>query len=337
MRRYPTLLIAFIISLMAGPLAPFVRHLHAAKNSPVEDALRIGLSLQPSNALVMIALDRGFFADQGLKVSVEKYVSGVRALRDGLFAGNVDLVTASDVPVALNSFERQDFSIVATIFRVENQNRIVARADRGIAKPADLTGKRIATQRGSAVHFFLHLFLLENGILESDVDQTFMKAGELPEALARGDIDAFSMREPYIGQARALLGGNAVVFAAPGLYVQSDQVVIANDVLREKPDIAKKILRALVKAENFVAGKPKESQAIVARFVGASEAEIAAIWPEFIPRVSLEQSLLLRLEDIGRWAVRRQLVNGRQIPNFLDLIYFEAMQTVKPVAITVVR
>jgi NitT/TauT family transport system substrate-binding protein len=304
---------------MAGPLAPFVRHLHAAKNSPVEDALRIGLSLQPSNALVMIALDRGFFADQGLKVSVEKYVSGVRALRDGLFAGNVDLVTASDVPVALNSFERQDFSIVATIFRVENQNRIVARADRGIAKPADLTGKRIATQRGSAVHFFLHLFLLENGILESDVDQTFMKAGELPEALARGDIDAFSMREPYIGQARALLGGNA------------------NDVLREKPDIAKKILRALVKAENFVAGKPKESQAIVARFVGASEAEIAAIWPEFIPRVSLEQSLLLRLEDIGRWAVRRQLVNGRQTPNFLDLIYFEAMQTVKPVAITVVR
>jgi NitT/TauT family transport system substrate-binding protein len=293
--------------------------------------------LQPSNALVMVALDQGYFADEGLKVSVKNYPSGTRALSDGMFSGKVDLVTASDVPVVLNSFERQDFSIIATIFKVENLNRIAARADRGVATPVDLKGKRIATQRGSAVHFFLHLFLLENGISEQDIDVSFMKAGELPEALARGDIDAFSMREPYIGQARALLGNNAVVFAAPGLYVQTDQVVIANDFMSERPDAATKILRALVKAEKLVAGNPEKSKAIVARFLDVSAAEIAAIWPELDPRVSLEQSLLLRLEDIGRWAMRRHLVNNSQMPNFLDLIHFDALQTVKPVVITVVR
>lgn len=323
--------------LLAG--FPWVaeRSPHAATMPSAEAALRIGLSLQPSNALVMIALDRGYFADEGLDVSVENYVSGTRALRDGLFAGKVDLVTASDVPVVLTSFERQDFRVIATIFQVDNQNRIIARGASGIRKPADLEGKRVATQRGSAVHFFLHLFLLENGISEQDVDEVFMMPADLPDALARGEIDAFSMREPYIGQARDLLGDNAVVFAAPGLYTQSDQLVIASAFLQENPHLAEKVLRALVKAEKFIVGDPEQSQEIVARLVGASTAEVGAIWPEFLPRVSLEQSLLLRLEDIGRWAVRRQLVESEEIPNFLDLIHVDALEAVKPVATTVVR
>lgn len=301
------------------------------------DSLRIGLSLQPSNALVMVALDRGYFADEGLEVSVEDYVSGARALRNGLFAGKVDLTTASDVPVVLNSFERKDFSVIATIFRVDNQNRIIARADRGIHKPADLSGKRIATQRGSAVHFFLHLFLLEHRIAENSIDPSFMKADQLPGALARGEIDAFSMREPYIGQAGKLLGANARVFAAPGLYSQSDQVVITNGYLKANPDAARRILKALVRAEKFVAANPQQSQKIVARFLGTRTAGIASAWPEFVPRVSLEQSLLLRLEDIARWAIRKNLVTAQKIPNFLELIHFPALQAVKPMAVTVVR
>ena len=337
MRRFPAFLVAFAIGLMTGALGTGDGPPQAAAASIADDTLRIGLSLQPSNALVMVALDRGYFADEGLKVSVETYVSGTRALREGLFAGKVDVVTASDVPVVLNSFQRQDFSIIATVFQVDNQNRVVARRDRGIDNPADLKGKRVATQQGSAVHFFLHLFLLENAILEPEVEVSFMKAGELPEALARGDIDAFSMREPYISQAKTLLGDEAFVFAAPGLYSQSDQIVVANDLLNGNRGVAEKIVRALVKAERFVSANPEESQVIVAGRLGASLAEIGAIWPDLIPRVSLEQSLLLRLEDIGRWAVRSQLVDRPRIPNFLDLIYFEALRAVKPAAVTVIH
>lgn len=337
MRRLPSFLTAAMIGLVAGLPGIPGAGAQAAGATTTGDPLRIGLSMQPSNALVMVALDRGYFADEGLDVSVTEYASGTRALRHGLFAGKADLTTASDVPLVLSRFERQDYSIVATIFRVDNQNRIVARIDSGITSPADLKGKRIATQRGSAVHFFLHLFLLEHGVPEDGISLSFMGAGQLPGALARGDIDAFSMREPYIAQARALLPGNAAIFAAPALYSQTDQVAMADSYLEENPDAAKKVLRGLLRAEKLVVRDPAQGHEIVARFLGTGAAQIAAIWPEFAPRVSLDQSLLLRLEDIGRWALRRQLVKARRIPNFLELIHFEALQSVKPVAITVVR
>lgn len=337
MQRVLSLLIAGLVGFAAGSAAIETRVAQAAETASAEAELRIGLSLQPSNALVMIALDQGYFRDEGIRVSVEHYVSGKRALLDGLFAGKVDLVTASDVPIVFNSFERQDFSVIATIFHVDNQNRIVARADSGIESPKDLRGKRLATQKSSAVHFFLHLFLLENGMSDHDVALSFMKAGELPESLARGEIDAFSMREPYIGQAKALLGSNAVVFAAPGLYYQSDQLVAANGLLEERPEAVRKVLRALVRSEQFVRANPKDSQEIVARSLGAGSAEIAAIWPELTPRVSLEQSLLLRLEDIARWALKRRLVEGREIPNLLDLMHLDGLEAVKPEAVTVIR
>jgi hypothetical protein len=176
MRRLPGFLLAATVGFLALAFPVREQAVTGAVEPAANDVLRIGLSLQPSNALVMVALDQGYFADEGLKVSVKNYPSGTRALSDGMFSGKVDLVTASDVPVVLNSFERQDFSIIATIFKVENLNRIAARADRGVATPVDLKGKRIATQRGSAVHFFLHLFLLENGISEQDIAESLDRA-----------------------------------------------------------------------------------------------------------------------------------------------------------------
>jgi sulfonate transport system substrate-binding protein len=327
MQRVPYILAAAATGLIAGLLA--------AQTATADLPMRIGLSMQPSNALVMVALDRRYFSDEGLDVSVTKYSSGTRALRQGLFTGKADLTTASDVPLVLSRFERQDVSIVATIFEAEDQNRIIARP--GITIPADLKGKRIATQRGSAVHYFLHLFLLEHRLSEEAVDMSFMRAGLLPEALARGDIDAFSMREPYISEARDLLDGNAGLFSAPGLYSQSDQVAMTNDYLDRNPGSAEKVLRALIRAEQFVSESPSTGQRIVARFLGVNSGQIAAIWPEFSPRVTTEQPPLPRLEQIGRWAVRRQLVTSRHIPNFLKLIRLGPLQTVRPRSITVVR
>lgn len=329
MRQLQNLLAAAVLGLIACLLP--------SRSAIADTPLRIGLSMQPSNALVMVALDRGLFSDEGLKVSVTKYSSGALALSQGLLAGKADLTTASDVPLVLSRFARQDFSIIATVFEVENQNRIIAGAGRGITRPADLKGKRIATQRASAVHFFLHLFLLEHGLTENDIRLSFMRAGLMPEALARGDIDAFAMREPYVSEARKLLGGRAELFEEPGLYAQSDQLAVTNDYLEKHPGGAEKVLRALIRAEQIVARSPASAHRIVARFLNTTAEQIAAIWPEFAPRVALNQSLLTRLEEIGRWAIRQQLVGSRLVPNFLDLIRLGPLLSVRPRSITVIR
>lgn len=306
--------------------------------SASEHQIRLGVALQPSSAMIIIAMENGYLSAEGLEIDVKTYPSGKRALLDGLFTGDVDLVSASDAPIVFNSFERQDFRVIASIFSADNFNRVIARRDRGIAKPADLRGKRVATQKASAVHFFLHLFLLENGLSEKDVQLSFMKAGKLPGALARGDIDAFSMREPYISQAAQLLGpDNAVIFAEPGLYDQSDQVVVLNKILKEKPDAIRRFLKALARAEKFLINDTRKAAGILAKVIKGDRAALETGLSESRYKLELTQSLFLRLEDEARWVIDAKLTRHETTPNFLRFIDTAPLKAVRPDAVTIIK
>ena len=306
--------------------------------SAAEQVLRVGVPLAPSSALIVIALENGYLSAEGLEIKVKTYPSGKRALLDGLFTGDVDLVSACDAPVVFNSFARQDFKIIASIFSADNLNRVIARRDRGIAKPADLKGKRVATQKASAVHFFLHLFLLENGLSEKDVRLSYMKAGKLPAALVNGDIDAFSMREPYISQAAALLGQDkAVIFAEPGVYDQSDQIVVLDKTLAEKPDAIRGFLKALARAETFIDNNIQQAAGILAKVLKGDPAAIKTLLSESRYNLKLTQTLFLRLEDEAQWVVDAKLTRHKTAPNFLRFIDTAPLKAVRPNSVTIIE
>ncbi len=303
---------------------------------PVEK-VTLSLTEEPVNWLTLIAVEKDFFSQEGLDVTLKEYPSGKRALLDGLFAGEVDIAAAADVPIVFNSFERQDFKVIATIGTSDNVPRIIARKDRGIYRPSDLQGKHIATQEASAVHFFLSLFLLKYTLAEDSVKISFMNAEELPQALADGEIDAFSMREPFITQAKALLGDNAVIFAEPGLYLQTFNLVAYDSFIKDNPEIVKKILRALLRAEEYANNHPAAAVEIISSRTGVAEDEVFALWPELHLRVFLDQSLIVALEDIAKWAIRNDLTDKTEMPNYLDYIHVDALEEVKPGAVKIIR
>ncbi len=302
------------------------------------DAVRIAMPMHPTSLLAHVALDQGFFAANGLDVSVKEYPSGKRALDDGLFAGQADITWSNETPVALAGFERSDFRIVSTTLSANNVDMVIARRDHGIERPEDLRGKRIATQKGSAVHFFLHLFLLEHGMTEKDVRLSFLKAEELPSALASGAIDAFSMRAPYISQARTLLRkDNSIIFRAPGIYDQMDLMLIRLDTFEKNPRVARKALRAMLDAENYVKAHPRETAAYMARKLKIDPTEVEEILHDLTPSVSLSQSLLVLLESEARWAIKTGLTNRRKVPDYLNLIDVDDLKRLKPEVVTIIR
>lgn len=303
---------------------------------PVQ-VVRIGLSMQPSNALTMIALANGYFQQLGIEPVVKKYPSGKRALIDGLYAGEVDITASSDVPVAMAGLEGRDIRILATSFKADNVNSVVARRDCCIEESADLKGKKIATQRSSAVHFFLSLYLLEHGLKEEDVLLSYMKAEQLPLALARGDIDAFSMREPYISQASEMLDGNVVVLSEPGLYQQVELILIRSSLQEKSTDLIDRYLRALLKAETFAASQPKKAIGITAEYLGVEQESIAEIWPTFKLRVELGQATLLLLEREARWAINNKMTSASKVPNYMGMVAPEFLYSIKPAAVSVIR
>ena len=63
-----------------------------------------------------------------------------------------------------------------------------------------------------------------------------MKGDKLPAALATGAIDAFSMREPFIGEAQKLLDGTGIVFQEPGMYLKTMNLVALNRLVDERSE-----------------------------------------------------------------------------------------------------
>jgi NitT/TauT family transport system substrate-binding protein len=298
--------------------------------------ITIGVEQGPLSSLMMTAEDQGFFSKHGVDVTVKYYASGKLAL-NGMFSGEVDLATPAETPFVFSSFERRDFSIVATIGSSDNEAKIVARKDMGIQKPGDLRGKRIATQKASAVHFFLHSFLTKYGLSDKDIKLSFKHPDELVPALANGEIDAFSMREPYVSKAKTLLKDNIIVFEEPGLYLKTYNLVALNTFIKDRPQAVKSILRALIKSEEFVKKHPEHAQRIVSNKTGVQESEVAGLWSDLRFEVSLEQSHLTSLENEARWAIRNKLADGKKIPNYLNFIYLDALEAVKPKGVTIIR
>lgn len=300
------------------------------------DTVTLALGREPLAALAMIALDQKFFQKAGLDVTVKKYNSGNLALK-GLLRGEAPVATTADIPIAFESLARQDFSIVATIGSSDNEPRIVARKDKGVQTPADLRGKRVATQKSSAVHFFLHMFLLQHGMTAADVQLSYMKPDELVKALANGDIDAFSMREPFVGQATQPLGDNAVVFMQPGLYRKTFNLVVHNDLLQQQPRIARRLIEGLIQAEAYARREPDMAKAIVARALDAKPAEVAELWKDSNLMVSLDQSLLVGLEDEAKWIIGAKLSDVSTAPSYLDLMHVDALKAVNPIMVSLIH
>ncbi|MEW8351524.1 MAG: NrtA/SsuA/CpmA family ABC transporter substrate-binding protein [Candidatus Thiodiazotropha taylori] len=301
------------------------------------ESVRLALAMQPGSALVMVAENQGFFKQNGLRLDLSEHPSGKRALHDSFFAGKSDIVISADVPVALASFSENPFVILGSIFSANNINRLIARTDAGISTPADLRGKKLATQKASAVHFFLHLFLVEHGIYERDLSLSFFKAEQLPDKLASGTVDAFSMREPYISLTKDKLPGGYIIFEEPGLYQQRDVVVSSREFVANHPSVVKRFFKSLLQAEEYVQNNPRTAINIISERLGAPPSSLEANWPEISMEVSLDQSMLLVLEDISRWAIHGGLVEERTLPDFLTRIHGQVLNEIAPDAVTIIQ
>jgi NitT/TauT family transport system substrate-binding protein len=299
-------------------------------------SVTMGVGMAPLASLAILADAEGLFAREGVTVSVRKFASGKLAL-DALLAGEVQVATAAVTPVVFSSFKRRDFSIVASIGSSGNDTHIIGRKDRGIVRPQDLRGRRIATQEASAVHFFLHMFLLKHGLKEKDVAIRGMAPDDFPQALARGEVDACAMREPLISRTLALLGDKAVVFEEPELYVEHYNLLVRNRSLDTRPEMVHHLLRALLAAETFAKNQPRRAMATVARAFAMDEVAVQRLWPCLNLRVRLDQTLLLALEDQARWAMEGHLVEFTAMPNYLQFLRLDAMLSVKPSAASIIR
>lgn len=281
---------------------------------------------------LVVAEKQGFFSEQGLTVMAREFTMGRDAL-ENMLRGECDLATAAEPPVVEYAFQRDDFRIISALQSSDNMIRIVARADRGIAAPKDLRGKRIGTVKGTNAHYFVDLFLAQHGLTSKEVALAFMKSDELLGALTSGQVDAIAMTNKVIAQAQHDLGDRAVLMEEPALYRSFLMLLATTDLLKKRPALAEKFLRALAQAEDFIRQRPDEAQALVLASKQATSGEIKQLLEIYQYQLTLDHALLMGLEDTARWTLQQGGDSQRPVPNFLKLIAADPLRAVRPEAV----
>lgn len=296
----------------------------------------IAHSRLPFAALAQIAQQRGFYADQGLVASPLIFNYGKPAL-EAVVAGKADFATVAETPTMFAIMNGAPIAIVATIQISKKSHAIVARRDSGVSAPEHLVGKRVAVTLGTSGDFYLDAFLLTREIPRDRIEVVNLRPEELPRALARGEVDAVATWPPYLVQAEREAGGNGVTFMDDEIYTLRFNLVSRKDLVRQHPEKVKKMLRALLTAEEFARGNPQDAQRLVAEFCGMDLQTVRELWGANSFRLSLEQGLLLSLEDESQWAVANGLTRNRSIPNYLEFVYLDGLRSVAPKAVGITR
>ncbi len=328
---HATVLAVTVVTISIGLCAVFIPlPVQAQELKP----LTVAMSLTPLSSPIIIAKHQGYFAKNGLDVSLKDVIGGNRAIK-ALFAGEVDVATSSEVVVMFNSFKRSDFAIVNTFVTSNNDIKILTRVDTGIRKLDHFMGRRIGTVTGASAQFFLDETLAMAGVDPSMVEVVHVNPEDSPSALANGDVDAIVVWEPLAYLTKKALAENAVELSHDHVYTETFNSIVLREYANKNPEIMDKFVRSLIQATAFINTHPEESQLIVSRRINKDINFIRAIWKDFDFGISLHQWLLSTLEEQARWALELKLVASSKSPNYLEFLYLDTLERIHPEALTV--
>jgi len=299
------------------------------------ETLEINLAVHgtPYSGLIAVADEKGFFKEAGLKVKINLYPSGLESLK-AMQRGDAQVATVADIAFALEMFEDQSIRTIASI-GTSMGAQIVARKDRNIHAPADLKGKRIGYSPLTSSEYFLYAFLLSQRVSRNDITPVAIPPARQAEAIVSGEIDGLSAFDVYAFVAQKQLGENCIVWSS-----QSDVdflwLLAIKESTAQSPEAIKRLLRALIRSEEYVADHVEDAKAIIARKWNVDPEYVRYSWDQTRLFVSFNQSVITALQNYARWKMNTEEIGGDP-PDVLHFIHTAALEEVNPKLVAVFR
>ena len=259
-----------------------------------------------SNLPLFLALDAGLFAAHGLAVEaapLERFGATADRLREGRAA----MGTTGFTQVLADADAADPLVVVAG-----SGMRGMALVGRAGADIASLAGGTVGVFADDPMQVLLADVLARHG-LEGRVTVRFLESlREGAEALAAGEVAAFTTVEPWIGRLRR--GGATVLADGADVWGPDypDTVLVARrSFVESDPGTVTTMIRAMLAAQRMIHADPGHALATVARrFPGFSPVELLAGLRGQPPGVDIRG-----IEEVilGRWATVRRL-QGRPVP-----------------------
>jgi ABC-type nitrate/sulfonate/bicarbonate transport system substrate-binding protein len=284
-------------------------------------------------ALVHIAQSRNYFSNNGIKLTIVDFSTGGEAL-DAASIGNVDIASSTGFSFAASvALPQKELSIIASIDKMDAYF-ILGRKDRGIQNPIDLNNKRVAVVPNTAGEFYLGRFLELEGLSIRNVTLVNVPLTEAPSALVNGTVDFIVGTRPVVNQAQQLLRGDTVMWSAQSSQMAYVVLGCRNDWVAQHQELVVRFLKSLSQAEDYLINNRASAEALVSQ--QRNQTISSETWSDNHNSLSLDQSLIVALQDQVQWMITNKMTNATTVPSFSNYIYSNCLRSVQPDSVNII-
>jgi NitT/TauT family transport system substrate-binding protein len=250
--------------------------------TPVSEKVTFQLDWLPggNKAPVYVGKQLGYFHDAGIEVAIASGRGSTDAITK-LATGSSDIGMA-DIASLLAAKAKSEVPVkaVMSIFS-QAPHAFFTLKGNGINGVKDVKGKRIATSPFTSSNVFLPLLLDQYGLNESDVTLTKTDASALAPMLITGrtdviigwvsDVEKFQVMAKKTGRELIVMPWHEA-----GLKMYSTALIASDRFLAERPEVAKRFIKAYKKSIEYTWAHPVEAAAMLNKIVPEVDAKIAA-------------------------------------------------------------
>lgn len=261
---------------------------------------------------ILLARDAGYFEDEGLNVEFEFGEKGSANLAD-VMDGKADIGMMSYPPAITKQLEGARLKVVAdAVQTTPGLIQVVVPQNSPIRSVEELANKKVANSSPRGItELTLSSQLQTRGVDPSSVQFVSMEIAKMPEALARGEVDAAGIAEPYI-QSALMAGGTSLfdIFSGPTADFPWSGYVTTEKFTEQNPNTVAAFQRALNRAVGEVRFDRPRAEEMAVRYLEVEE-DIARLMvlPEYPTKVDA-----IRLQRIAD-----MLYNSGEITESLDM------------------
>jgi NitT/TauT family transport system substrate-binding protein len=250
------------------------------------------------------AIEEGIFEDHGLEIEVVPAQGGANAI-PALLSGDIQFAIGQ--PFGPIRADAQNLGVVIigdyanSLADGTDVNAVVAPADSGITRPADLAGKKVSVNTiGAAGDLTIRKAVQDDGGDPSTIEFVEVAFPDVPAQLEAGTMDAAWAPDPF----RAMIvggGGTSVVqpyqATIPGLSVLTS--ITTQKLIDEDPDLVAAYSEAMAEALEWASGNEQAVRdAIATNLKIPAEAAAGITLPEFTWELDVDN-----IRELGALAV----------------------------------
>ncbi len=285
----------------------------------------LGWKTQGSDAPFLLAMQKGYFKDEGLKVTIDQG-EGSAATVTRIMSGVYD-AGFGDINAIIQNAATRPNEVPVMVYQLWSKPpfAIVSKKETKITKPADLEGKKLGGAQGTPTTRLVAVLGALNKVDMTKVAIENMGPNLQEPMLIKGDIDGalvFSITSWFNlinNRQDPAKDYNWLSFGDYGLDLYANGMMVSQKLIKENPKAVEGLVRAVNKATREIAGDSKAGIEAVMAYdnLAKEELELARMKFSYENLIVSPEVDKLGLGDVDNARLARSIdivAEGYQLP-----------------------